>query len=228
MVFSAGAAGCTWFVCRILRNNVQVVVGSRLRRPSLAAPSLLPGFVCVFQTWRPGIPCPTCHMTLSDQSAPSAHSDRVQAQSSTRAPPRVVHFDARYECEVCGRKFTATSSLKFHLRTVHSADAPTFECEVCCKKFTKKGHLSEHLRTVHSADAPKHECRVCGRKFTRRSNMNWHLRTVHNPDRPRFKCGVCGKKFATKAGLGLHLRALHNAMALDTSARLATKSDQAV
>ena len=105
-------------------------------------------FVSVFaQAWPPGIQCQICYMTFSDQSAISAHYDTAHAQSSTSKPERP---DARYECEICGRKFMQRGYLKTHRRTVHGVgDVKNFECGVCSKVFNLKSNLTAHLRRVH-------------------------------------------------------------------------------
>ena len=137
----------------------------------------------MIQTWPPVAQCQLCQITFSDQSAINADHDTAHAQSHTRASPsRRDHLDGRRVCEVCGRKFTSTSNLRQHLRTVHSAVGPRHKCDVCGKKFTQNSHLSRHLRTVHSADGRIHQCDVCGSKFKRSDCLNFHLRTLHSAD----------------------------------------------
>ena len=144
----------------------------------------------VHSTDGPRYECEVCGRKFTQKSSLSLHLrtvhnpdrpryDTVHGQTITR-PSKQEHPDARHKCDVCGRKFTTKSSLNFHLRTVHSADGPSYECEVCGKVFTTKGSLSLHLRTVHSADGPRYKCEVCGRTFTRKSSLNQHLITLHS------------------------------------------------
>ena len=79
-------------------------------------------------------------MIFNDQSTINAHYDTAHSQSGgKRERP-----DARYKCDVCGRKFTKNVSLKRHLSTVHGVGGvTTFECGVCSKVYKRKGQLDE-------------------------------------------------------------------------------------
>ena len=93
------------------------------------------------QSWRSNIQCQLCPMTFSDQSAISAHYDTAHAQRNTRVPPppRPEHPDAKYPCEVCGRKFKQSQDIHRHMRNVHGAgESKTFECDFCSKSFNRK------------------------------------------------------------------------------------------
>ena len=129
----------------------------------------------LLQTWPPGIQCQICHMTFSDQSAISAHYDTAHAQSSGRPE----HPDARHECEVCGRKFTAKKHLYRHMRTVHRVgDVKTFKCDICSKTFTQKSSLKSHLETVHNSNS-RFRCDICGKGYARKIYLQNHLASVH-------------------------------------------------
>ena len=116
-------------------------------------------------------------MTFSDSAAISAHYDTAHAQSNSRPE----HPDARYECEVCGRKFTKKGHLKIHLSTVHGVgDVRTFQCDVCSRVFKEKGGLTRHLNTVHAiGDVKTFRCDVCSRVFKEKSNLVRHMNTFH-------------------------------------------------
>ena len=91
---------------------------------------------------------------FNDQSAISAHYDTAHTQSSSRGRPE--QRDSRYECEVCGRKFTENGNLTKHLSTIHGVgDVKTFQCNICDRTFTQKGNLKAHLAAVHSVDDVK-------------------------------------------------------------------------
>ena len=133
------------------------------------------------QVWSSGgIQCQICHMTFSDQSAISAHYDTAHAQSSSR-PPRPEHPDARYECEVCGRKFIRKLNLKQHLSSVHGVgDVKTFQCDVCSYVAKQKGHLKRHLMYVHCiGDVKTFQCHICSRVFKHKHHLKDHLKNVH-------------------------------------------------
>ena len=131
------------------------------------------------QVWKSGaIQCQICYMMFSDQSAISAHYDTAHAQRSNR-PPRPEHPDARHECEVCGRKFTAKKHLYRHMRTVHRVgDVKTFKCDICSKTFTQKSSLKSHLETVHNSNS-RFRCDICGKGYARKIYLKNHLASVH-------------------------------------------------
>ena len=130
----------------------------------------------------PGIQCQLCPMTFSDQSAISAHYDTVHAHSNTRAPTsRPEHPDAKYPCDVCGRKFTQSSNLRIHLRTYHNiGDVKTFQCNVCSKSFKHKVSLKSHLTLIHGlGDIKTFQCSECLKVFKQNCTLLRHVRQVH-------------------------------------------------
>ena len=93
-------------------------------------------------------------MKFFDQSAISAHYDTAHAKNNTRAPApsRPERPDAKFPCEVCGRKFTQLGHMRVHVRTVHGfGDVKTFQCDVCSKVFVHKSSLARHLYAVHNS-----------------------------------------------------------------------------
>ena len=81
-------------------------------------------------------------MMFGDQSAISAHYDTVHAQGRRN--------EARFECEVCEKKFTQKSSLTRHMSMVHGVgDVKTFHCDICSHVSKQKQDLKKHLRNVH-------------------------------------------------------------------------------
>ena len=93
--------------------------------------------------------CRLCHVTFSDQSALAAHNHATHRLRSTHPE----HPDARFECHVCGRKFTEKSNVVIHLKTVHAPDGERrrYQCEICGIKFTLKGNLKKHMSNFHAA-----------------------------------------------------------------------------
>ena len=128
--------------------------------------------------WPPGIQCQLCPMTFSDQSAISAHYDTAHAPCNTRPE----HPDAKYPCDVCGRKFVYKSDARKHLATVHSVGGlQAFHCDVCSKSFTQKGNLKLHLSDVHGlGDVKTFPCDLCSYVAKRKSDFKRHMRNVHN------------------------------------------------
>ena len=114
---------------------------------SYACCALTTNTVC-FQAWPPGIECQICHMTFSDQSAISAHYDTEHGQPTRRR--RSEHGTGNCECDVCGKRYSAKSKLKFHQANAHGiGNVPIFQCDLCSRKFNVKGSLKRHLSAIH-------------------------------------------------------------------------------
>ena len=139
---------------------------------------------CFQIMWPPLIQCQLCPMTFSDQSAISAHYDTAHAPSNTRAPapPRPEHPDAKYPCDVCGRKFTEKQNVRMHKRTVHGVgDAKTFQCEVCLRIFKRKDYLVAHLKIVHGVgDVKKFPCDFCSYVAKLKGDLKKHVKRMHS------------------------------------------------
>ena len=72
-----------------------------------------------------------------------------------------------YKCGVCEKCFSASSSLKTHMRTQHTKGVKrkrTRECDVCEKVFRSPSALAIHMRT-HTKEKP-YECDVCEKRFS--------------------------------------------------------------
>ena len=82
---------------------------------------------------------------FSDQSAINAHYDTAHTDTT-----RAKRGEGAYECDVCGKKFVVSNTLKRHLATVHGVgDVKTFQCELCPRVFSRKDVLYTHVRNVH-------------------------------------------------------------------------------
>ncbi|XP_064628596.1 homeotic protein spalt-major-like isoform X5 [Lineus longissimus] len=57
---------------------------------------------------------------------------------------RNTHIDALF-CEICGKRFSAPSKKKYHMR-IHSDERP-FQCSICQCVFRLKHHLKNHMAT---------------------------------------------------------------------------------
>ena len=114
-------------------------------------------------------------MTFNDQSAISSHYDTAHAQSGGR-PERP---DARYECEICGRKFTEKSSLKSHLRNIHGlGDAKTFQCDACSYVTKRRHDLKIHMSNVHGlGDVQTVQCDICSKVLKSKRYLKVHMKT---------------------------------------------------
>lgn len=105
------------------------------------------------------------------------------------APP------VKHACPQCEKEFSSRSSLKAHVKAVHSTELP-FVCEECDKAYGYKKLLKRHVEKVHmnttqqeangveelgffkerSLTCPVKECR---RRFFRQYDLERHMQSIH-------------------------------------------------
>ena len=84
----------------------------------------------------------------------------------------------KYECDICGDKFTRPYLVLQHQEFTHRKNLP-FKCSECGKCLRSKTFLKIHMRSVHSKEKP-FPCEVCGFRSSRVDNLNIHRIKVHN------------------------------------------------
>ncbi len=133
-------------------------------------------------------------------------------------------------CELCGKMFSGTISLKWHVESIHKGNRKTFLCNFCGKAFLAKTKMEDH-ENLHTGRRP-YICSICGANFAHSSSLSSHMlihsglkkyrcmtcskmfRTSNNlrthqqihTGNPRFKCDHCGKAFYQKQALIRHKR----------------------
>ncbi|XP_077996964.1 uncharacterized protein LOC144450246 [Glandiceps talaboti] len=116
------------------------------------------------------------------------------------------HGDKKFECSVCGRKYSVERMYKKHLLT-HNVGI--FQCKTCGKEYQKERALLAHIKTYH-IDGCHHTCEFCGKTYSLKSSLETH-RVVHSSNPTLYPCEVCGKVFMTRSVLKAHVRNMHNA-----------------
>lgn len=115
-----------------------------------------------------------------------------------------------FQCEICGKQFTALGNFQAH-KKIHAGIRDQI-CPVCNKGFITSGDLSRHVLT-HTG-IKNHHCDVCGKSFSRNRDMVAHKKKIHLNDRhgisENYKCPECHKVFATAANLNTHFRSHNN------------------
>ena len=95
---------------------------------------------------------------------------------------RPEHPDAQVECDICHRKFTRTTVMYRHKRTVHGVgDVKTFPCDMCGKVFRERIVLKVHMSSVHSVgDVRRYPCSHCPKVCTQKGNLMTHMKNRHS------------------------------------------------
>ena len=152
------------------------------------------------------------HVTLkhqgenySDKNMMAAEEDSMPSQVT---PLQSETSSKKFECEICGSKFSRRFSLKQHQIRLHSAPErrevemeeqeeeevqETSEinpcCPVCGKDFISETDLQRHIQRRHSSDAKVRDgeksdntvysCKVCSEKVIGKSNLESHNKKYH-------------------------------------------------
>uniref|UniRef100_A0A2M4BCG7 Putative chorion transcription factor cf2 n=1 Tax=Anopheles marajoara TaxID=58244 RepID=A0A2M4BCG7_9DIPT len=67
------------------------------------------------------------------------------AQVATGATEEQTETDRNYECNYCGKLFTRSNTLSYHVK-VHTGERP-FKCKYCSKAFREHYRLTKHMKT---------------------------------------------------------------------------------
>ncbi|XP_055593250.1 zinc finger protein 665-like [Uranotaenia lowii] len=103
-----------------------------------------------------------------------------------------------YICEICGRSYATSSSLKTH-RLYHESKK-RFQCSKCPKSFPFRCHLENHDRVEHLRD--RFVCSECGKQYKYIRDLQIHIKQ-HEEDKP-FKCDLCPSAFRFPSNLRDH------------------------
>ncbi|KAF0773438.1 zinc finger protein 596-like [Aphis craccivora] len=66
---------------------------------------------------------------------------------STLRQHEVVHYEKKYICEVCLRKFSRPEKVRIHMR-VHTGEKP-YNCLICNNRYQQKNDLNRHVKKKH-------------------------------------------------------------------------------
>lgn len=108
-----------------------------------------------------------------------------------------------HSCDICGRSFALKAAMEDH-RRIHTGERP-YVCHTCGKPFKTKASLYIHSK-IHTDSFP-HPCTYCERRFRWRQQLLAHM-TTHTGEKPHT-CDVCGKGFGVKNDLTRH-RLIHS------------------
>ena len=68
---------------------------------------------------------------------------------------RIVHYEGKYVCSTCGKKFKTPGNRNVHERQVHSI--PKYDCKYCDKKYKSEITLKSHILKKHAAEEDTQE-----------------------------------------------------------------------
>lgn len=77
-----------------------------------------------------------------------------------------------YSCNICGRGFPRSASLRYHIKTHDKGGGVPVACDVCNRSFSTENRMQKHKRFKHPAQAPVFRCDQCGKVFTAKSKLN--------------------------------------------------------
>lgn len=120
---------------------------------------------------------------------------KYKTSSSLKMHIKFVHTKERlYVCEECGKHFGDNASLKTH-KIVHMQERPS-KCTLCPKSFKDISHLKKHME-IHTEAT--NACPECGKMFNTKRSLRSHM-SVHS-DQKMYKCHLCKLAFKRRYGL---------------------------
>ena len=115
-----------------------------------------------------------------------------------------VHNNVNYPCEICGKFYQSSESLKNHVMKIHDKSV-VFECDQCDYKASCSGTLKFHITAKH--DKAEFNCDLCDKKYSYSSRLKQHKRSVH--EGTRFSCDSCNFEAAYKSDVRTHKKIVH-------------------
>ena len=103
-----------------------------------------------------------------------------------------VHEGIRYNCDLCGMKFTERFTLKRHQISKHSNEkTKMLQCDKCNKYYMSKDAFQRHKRIIHGNVIFK--CEICNKEFNTKTRFSTHMEFIHTVQKQEFQCNVCEK-----------------------------------
>lgn len=113
-----------------------------------------------------------------------------------------THY-VKFTCESCGKSYSTTRSLQYHVKHSHSNER---DCSHCKKRFDSTEAKRRHLK--ESPDCWYHRCGVCDQRFMLWEGKQKHMIEVHK-NKSSLVCPECGDVFANRKRYIKHYEKCH-------------------
>ncbi|XP_068085307.1 zinc finger protein 492-like [Anabrus simplex] len=114
---------------------------------------------------------------------------------------RVHKRESCHQCPVCNRFFSATGTMKRHMKHFHP-EQELFTCSFCRRVFCSQSDLDEH-KECHQKEIV-FNCPVCNDQFDKQESMIQHFE-IHSTTQKIFCCVRCNLEFPDNDSLLGHM-----------------------
>lgn len=124
----------------------------------------------------------------------TARKSNISVKGPKRhASTSIEKVNAKYECYICKKSFSALSKVRAHFTTHDNA----ISCRICMKKCTNYEYI-QHLCKGHDI-----QCEYCSQSFTTIPSLIKHI-NINHKDHRHYKCSKCAKRFQMKILRDIH------------------------
>jgi len=130
---------------------------------------------------------------------------------------------SHFPCQLCPKIFAKKSSLRKHIRTIHSETTHPWPCPDCDLRFIHQRNMKKHRKVVHNG--VRYQCTQCDCNFRSKYTLNCHIKRKHevktklsSPASPPpaysldHQCLKCDKSFGSRTNMMRHYNVIHEGM----------------